>query len=1520
MMFGWKNHTGRNAAYASAIVLLLSQFGSIAASGAPRYGPVARFALDTTPAAGEQPVVEGWPAAKLDTRDGGLPALVAGAAPHTGKAWDFSRNNACLVAPYGPPAYSLGDIENTDGITLAFWVKHKFEMRDQNHRLMTCHGIDVPMNKGFHHLGVILDGVVHIPLSPGGRPKSPPVMDGAWHHVAVTADFRMKTQNAHAYIDGRRVNTVDGRFLKSFNRADAGARFAIGARSPGGAYPFRGSLDDVRFYDRALSDDEVLALFEGPVSAGAAREVWLPDVCALSATAPDGAAVQWSKQSGPGDVTFSHPAARTGTAAFSEPGEYELAFTAAGIARKMAVTVHAAQAPELKADGLLLAVGERAATLRAEVTIPGRPGVPPQSIQWRQVAGPEGAAIAAPSMLDTTVALPGPGVYRFELTAGYGGLDTSTTLDVYAPKAERGESYLKLLQPIYAVGFERPAASNGVLWEDLSGNTGYRTRGKAGPLPVMTNGARPFTGYAWDMRQSTAAVQVYNRVSNVGFGDAIIRDGAAVALWFRGDAEDIGRNQKLLGASEWHIVPAGFGDRDYGVLFQMSGTEINRHINKPEGRLFDNEWHHLAVSLDFRAATNNITYYLDGAAAGSDTHVIEDLLKDGFKSVRVDHWHIIGARTPGWQSFSGDLDDVAVFDRALSAADIALLYNGPSVEQLTELASCKLTVDAGRDQAVTLPAARINLRATVAGAPRGTSFLWEQVSGPGKVVFADADDDKTKATVQHAFDEISPDYAEYVLRFTATTKAGIAVFDETVVSFYTPSGKRPRKLSATPTPGVHPRVLFTAEDLPGMRERARTVPVAVKALERVRATTWGQLNNVQGTLGYAYSALRDGNESVDVVPVVENFVGDVYSNLGGGGTLYGHLWAAGLVALIDEDTDKLQELGLVLSRLAAKHLAFYEPNYENALTHEISATLGMAYDVLFNSMTDEQRRAPRELLSRMTRFRQSCGTAVSIDADNSTNWKAFHDHMVLATLAIEGERGYDSRVYETHKRKQRAFLTRYGAFTSGCAHEGWGYFFFGMSNASLTGLAVARRDENFFETTNLPRALDAMFRQVAPFDRAIRANGDTIGGRIDAPQALTWVARHMYPDDPAVAYLQDGLTDGLVEGTKDQRGLNALGILFGAEANMDTTQQDTAEAAGLPLDLFCRDTGLMSCRSSWADDAVHLTFRCRTDKYFLGHMHPDVNSFELWANGREWFIDPGKYAGQNDLHATVLIDGIGGGGCLNWWTWPSLPGIFESFTSSDQLVMGVGNAKPFYDYTPHQPQGPPKAEPRRTAPALKSEPVVDHGLRWRDFIYRDDGKSPVPYWREKPVGYDFGYMSGQAPIYSYNPVLRARRTAALVRGMHPFVIIADDIQKDDAPHRYTWIANMPRRDEIVVESQDQTSMVLRHKDDDTGGARLLVKVLSCKGKPKLELEEFVIETSSTPVTRMAITVDDVVRPDFVVMLYPFDAGSDPLPDVSHAQGGITVQIGNQTNLLRIKQAADGQREMEAVTAGTPVDE
>lgn len=132
-------------------------------------------------------------------------------------------------------------------------------------------------------------------------------------------------------------------------------------------------------------------------------------------------------------------------------------------------------------------------------------------------------------------------------------------------------------------------------------------------------------------------------------------------------------------------------------------------------------------------------------------------------------------------------------------------------------------------------------------------------------------------------------------------------------------------------------------------------------------------------------------------------------------------------------------------------------------------------------------------------------------------------------------------------------------------------------------------------------------------------------------------------------------------------------------------------------------------RSSWEDDAVNLVFRCQHDKYNVGHGHPDVNSFELYANGTTWFLDPGKFQHFSNCHQTILIDGRGGNGSSWAHTWPSLPGHFLEFTETDGMVYGVGDAKAFYDYS--------ASDSNDERVKLAQAPTSELDLLWADFTY-----------------------------------------------------------------------------------------------------------------------------------------------------------------------------------------------------------
>ena len=86
-----------------------------------------------------------------------------------------------------------------------------------------------------------------------------PVDDGAWHHIAVVVR-EAESPNLHddvkLYRDGE-VAEIDDIGLLDLWPIDTGEKqdVMIGRR-------FKGAIDDLRIYDRALSDDEIKAMFK----------------------------------------------------------------------------------------------------------------------------------------------------------------------------------------------------------------------------------------------------------------------------------------------------------------------------------------------------------------------------------------------------------------------------------------------------------------------------------------------------------------------------------------------------------------------------------------------------------------------------------------------------------------------------------------------------------------------------------------------------------------------------------------------------------------------------------------------------------------------------------------------------------------------------------------------------------------------------------------------------------------------------------------------------------------------------------------------------------------------------------------------------------------------------------------------------------------------------------------------------------------------------------------------------------
>jgi hypothetical protein len=162
----------------------------------------------------------------------------------------------------------------------------------------------------------------------------------------------------------------------------------------------------------------------------------------------------------------------------------------------------------------------------------------------------------------------------------------------------------------------------------------------------------------------------------LGNQDAIYAGNFTVALWLK---TSITSDGALTGNKDWNSGGnTGWlmDQYDVGYLnFRAAGGD--RYDLGPEIR--DGVWHHLALSV--HRETNGFILYLDGAPV--DTGRIgptgAEALGSGFDT-------LIGASGPGAYAGTGDIDEYAIWTRALPSEEVACVFanalNGKTVDQL----------------------------------------------------------------------------------------------------------------------------------------------------------------------------------------------------------------------------------------------------------------------------------------------------------------------------------------------------------------------------------------------------------------------------------------------------------------------------------------------------------------------------------------------------------------------------------------------------------------------------------------------------------------------------------------------------------------------------------------------------------------------------------------------------------------------------------------------------------------------
>ncbi len=816
------------------------------------------------------------------------------------------------------------------------------------------------------------------------------------------------------------------------------------------------------------------------------------------------------------------------------------------------------------------------------------------------------------------------------------------------------------------------------------------------------------------------------------------------------------------------------------------------------------------------------------------------------------------------------------------------------------------------------PSNQFTLQAMVAddgrpNPPGVVTSLWSKVSGSGAVTFGNAAALNTTATCTLP--------GVYQFRLVASDSALFATNDVWVNIWSNSPGCLPppsvRTLSATPPPYVHPRIFFTDADRPAMQVRATNDTIVQEGIYQATyglfAVVSNTIDNAASTVGQTFARLAAGDTTVDTMALVQQQSTGEFLNGDVGSGLYGPMASACYLAwLWPTNTARLQQLATAVATAATCHQSWYvnlPDSSKGELSPDVYADIGFCYDLMYNWMSASQRATTRNFISLMTTNRHTIGWNET-DYSDSTNWRDFHDHLILAQLAIEGETGFDAVALATNAASLKTFTTRWGITEGGFNREGMGYFAMGMRNGILAATALSRRGENLLVTTRLFNSQQEAFYELAPWGYYIydHQDGGGWGNGGGGGIAYYYMMKYLFADDPMADWIFQN--NRIYTSNSSQPLIKAI---FGAGPLTNNPSFAVAgPAKNLSLGKFDPQRGFGVARSDWGTNAMQLDFDCRFDTMTLGHLHSDRNNFTLLSHGRVWIGDPGYHLTENDGHATVLIDGLGQAGTAGSNHWPSLPAHFVEFRGQPMVSLFSGDAKPAYDYSWDWANlgGGAGYQPYTS--------YVGTGLttpwRWLDLMYAPPSDlTGANAWMTNYV---------RANPAMFNPVQRAFRTAMLLRGTKPYALIVDDIQKDNATHTYDWSANTigldplsgfddPNPDVSFVSAPDATNAVLYHAADTNGWQpRLLVRVLDAKGVAVPVQIVDTINALGNRTKRLVVSRSNVAAPDFKILLFPHLAG-EALPVTTWSNNVVTVTMADgQIDRIYFNTNADGRTRIQ----------
>ncbi len=586
---------------------------------------------------------------------------------------------------------------------------------------------------------------------------------GKWLHTAVVVERTYTNATAWVarpifYINGIRCGAPGS--PKTYSPDASGGTYGYlgntGTTQMNPLRAFDGAMDDVRIYNQALSDREILDIYQncpvdvdaGPDQSSHREKTTLQG--RLVSTNPYSAAINatslWSVVSAPAGAppVFETPFLPATSVTLPEEGVHVFrltAFSELGITSNDVTVVHDSSLPidndapvvTLPWSSLSAVLGQGLA-LTATVTDDSAPSALP-SLCWSKVSGPGGVFFDNAFTNTTTAYFSTNGTYVLQLTADDGAATGSdqVTVTVNLLSGDLTDGLIHWWQMDENPDLTSSADSAGANTLTLR-NRALLQPGKTGnglrfpvynsyaDTPVFTN-AECFTFSLWLYYDAAYTNNIGKRIFDYGTSRFFV--------YFNPDKVFLA-TQRLVGTGDY------------------SWTQQNYSLENDKS-----QWVHLTILYDRRpSATAGKTqgFYINGISTGSSA---SGSPTDGSKPLTTGTIKIGG--NGGERNFDGVFDDMRVYNRLLSEEEIRLLAVDPDNNHAPVIeAAAAITTQVGKS---------IGSLATVFddGQPRGGSLTtaWSVVSGDAaRVLFGDAGDPATAITFTGS--------GEYVLMLSAT--------------------------------------------------------------------------------------------------------------------------------------------------------------------------------------------------------------------------------------------------------------------------------------------------------------------------------------------------------------------------------------------------------------------------------------------------------------------------------------------------------------------------------------------------------------------------------------------------------------------------------------------------------------------------------------------------------------------------------------------------------------------------------